>query len=145
MQRCRSHHYVYMLLATGMESRAVAAECLRHAADEQVHVDLLAERIRELGGEPNLTPALQHPPEPAEPGAERDPLTMIRADLAQERNAIDAYAEIIRCIGDQDPWTRITLERILAGERQHGDDLISLLHMQGRAAVSPIAPTTEIG
>src|SRR5512141_2743197 len=50
--RYKRHYY----MATGIHSQAVAEECLEHANEEQAHADLAAERITQLGGEPNFSP-----------------------------------------------------------------------------------------
>jgi bacterioferritin len=43
-------------MATGISSLSVKGEFLQHATEEQAHADKLAERIVQLGGEPNLSP-----------------------------------------------------------------------------------------
>src|SRR3982751_6545950 len=50
--RYKRHHY----MAAGIHAQAVAAEFLEHANEEQQHADLIAERIVQLGGEPNFSP-----------------------------------------------------------------------------------------
>src|SRR5687767_11624147 len=52
VERCKRNHYEYMMMATRVDSRDLAARCLEHGAQEQSHVDQLSERIRELGGDP---------------------------------------------------------------------------------------------
>jgi rubrerythrin len=50
--RYKRHYY----MATGIHAQAVAEEFLQHASEEQAHVDMVAERITQLGGEPNFDP-----------------------------------------------------------------------------------------
>lgn len=50
--RYKRHHYT----AKGIHSQAVAEEFLEHAQEEQGHADQIAERITQLGGEPNFNP-----------------------------------------------------------------------------------------
>src|SRR5262245_10822984 len=50
--RYKRHYF----MASGIAAAAVTAEFLQHANEEQAHADLLAERIVQLGGEPNLSP-----------------------------------------------------------------------------------------
>ena len=57
---------------------------------------------------------------------------MIREDLVAERVAIQSYQEIARWLGDKDPTTRTLIERILAVEEEHADDLLGLLDEYGR-------------
>ncbi len=48
--RYKRHYF----MATGLNAEPVAAEFAEHAAEEQGHADSLAERIVQLGGEPNM-------------------------------------------------------------------------------------------
>lgn len=43
-------------MASGIIAQSMAAEVLQHANEEQGHADKLAERIVQIGGEPNLSP-----------------------------------------------------------------------------------------
>jgi bacterioferritin len=54
-------------------------------------------------------------------------MDMVREDLIAERIAVESYNEIIRYLGDDDPTTRITMEKILAKEEEHADDMKKLL------------------
>ena len=40
---------------------------------------------------------------------------------------ITTYQEIIRWLGDGDPTTRRLMEKILAEEEEHADDIVDLL------------------
>ena len=51
--RYKRHYF----MATGINAQSVAAEFLQHANDEQGHADLIAQRIVQLDGEPNFSPA----------------------------------------------------------------------------------------
>src|SRR5205823_14433197 len=50
--RYRNHYF----MAKGIHSTGVEDEFLEHAKEEQEHADLVAKRITELGGTPNLDP-----------------------------------------------------------------------------------------
>src|SRR5207253_9192722 len=50
--RYKRHHYA----ASGIHAQAVADEFLEHAKEEQEHADMLAERINQLGGDPDFNP-----------------------------------------------------------------------------------------
>src|ERR1051325_9579172 len=50
--RSRRHHF----MARGVEAKGTADEFLVHATEELAHADLLAERIVQLGGEPDFSP-----------------------------------------------------------------------------------------
>ena len=58
-------------------------------------------------------------------------LDMIKEDLIAERIAIESYGEMIRFFGDGDPTSRRMLEKILAVEEEHADDMSSLLENLG--------------
>jgi bacterioferritin len=124
--RYKRHYY----MANGIHAQSVAAEFLEHAVEEQSHADLLAERIVQLGGEPNLDPDQLSKHSHAQYVEGKDLADMIREDLVAERIAIDSYAEVIRYLGDDDSTTRRMLEGILASEEEHAEDLISLLRGQ---------------
>jgi len=125
--RYKRHYY----MAEGIHAQSVAAEFLEHAAEEQAHADLLAERIIQLGGEPNLDPDALSKHSHSQYVEGKDLADMIREDLVAERIAIDSYGEMIRYVGNDDPTTRRMLEGILAAEEEHAEDLISLLRGQG--------------
>lgn len=127
MLRYRRHHFT----AAGVHSEAVAAEFLEHAKEEQEHADRIAERIVQLGGEPDMKPAGLEERSHAEYDDSTDLAPMIRANLVAERIAIDSYGEMIRFLGDDDPTTRRMLEDILALEEEHADELADLLERDG--------------
>ena len=121
--RYRRHHF----MARGIHSQSIAQEFLAHSNEEQAHADLIAERIVQLGGEPDFAPDGLSGRSHAEYVAGDTLVNMIREDLVAERIAIDSYRDVIRYLGDQDPTTRRMLEGILAMEEEHADDLADLL------------------
>ena len=121
--RYKNHYF----MAQGIHSQAIAEEFLEHAIEEQRHADLVAKRITELGGNPNLDPAGLNTRSHAEYKACDKLEDMIREDLIAERIAISTYAEIVRWLGADDPTTRRVIEEILAKEEEHADDLAKLL------------------
>jgi bacterioferritin len=121
--RYRRHYF----MAQGMSSESVKKEFLQHANEEQGHADQLAERIVQLGGEPNLSPDGLLSRSHSE-YIEGDTLgEMIKEDLIAERIAIDSYRDMIEYLKEFDPTTRRLLEEILAKEEEHAEDLVSLL------------------
>jgi bacterioferritin len=125
--RYRRHHF----MARGIHSTAVAAEFLTHSNEEQGHADQIAERIVQLGGEPDFAPDSLTKRSHAEYVAGNSLADMIKENLVAERIAIDSYREIIQYIGEKDSTTRRMMEDILAVEEEHADDLSDL--MQGIA------------
>jgi bacterioferritin len=121
--RYRRHYF----MARGIHSQSVAAEFLQHSNEEQGHADQIAERIVQLGGEPDFSPDTLAGRSHAEyvPGTSLN--DMIRENLVAERVAIDSYRDAIRFLGGGDPTTRRLLEGILAVEEEHADELADLL------------------
>jgi bacterioferritin len=125
--RYKRHYY----MAQGIHAEGVAAEFLEHATEEQQHADQIAERITQLGGEPDFSPdglASRSHAEYVEGGSLEE---MIREDLVAERIAIDSYREMVNYLGQEDSTTRRMLEEILAKEEEHADDLARLLEGMG--------------
>jgi bacterioferritin len=123
--RYKRHYY----MATGIHAQAVAAEFLEHANEEQRHADLVAERITQLGGEPNFSPDGLMTRSHSQYVEGKSLLDMVREDLVAERVAVQSYNEIIRYLGNDDPTTRVTMEEILGKEEEHADDMKKLLDM----------------
>jgi bacterioferritin len=121
--RYKRHYF----MATGINAESVAAEFLQHANEEQGHADLIAQRIVQLGGEPNFNPDGLTSRSHAEYVEGNSLLDMIKEDLVAERIAIDSYREMINYVANDDPTTRRMLEGILAMEEEHANDLVSLL------------------
>jgi len=126
--RYKRHYY----MASGIHAQAVAEEFLEHASEEQAHADLIAERINQLGGEPDLNPEGLLTRSHSEYVEGDDLVDMIKEDLVAERIAIDSYSEMIRYIADDDPTTRRMLEGILATEEEHAEDLRMLIDALGK-------------
>jgi len=121
--RYKRHYY----MASGIDAEAVAAEFLQHANDEQTHADQIAQRITQLGGEPDFSPEGLATRSHAEYVEGESLKEMIEEDLVAERIAIDSYREMIAFLGNNDSTTRRMLEEILAVEEEHADDMAGLL------------------
>ena len=121
--RYKRHYF----MASGIHAEGVAAEFLQHANEEQLHADQLAQRIVQLGGEPDFSPEGLLTRSHSEYVEGDTLIDMIKEDLVAERIAIDSYRDIIRYLGNDDPTSRRMMEEILAVEEEHADDLVSLL------------------
>lgn len=121
--RYKRHYY----MAKGIHAEPVAQEFLQHANEEQTHADQIAERITQLQGEPDFNPASLSSRSHSEYVEGESLGDMIRENLVAERIAIETYSEIIRWLGSDDPTTRSLMERILAVEEEHADDLVNML------------------
>ena len=124
---CVLRYYRHYFMASGMLADSVKAEFLEHAQQEQEHANKLAERIVQLGGEPDLDPDTLTRRAHAEYKVGHDLRDMVTEDLIAERIAIDSYREMITYIGDRDTTTKRILESILAQEEEHADEFSDLL------------------
>ena len=121
--RYKRHYY----MAEGIHAESVKQEFLEHANEEQVHADRICERIRQLGGEPDLNPAGLLSKSHTEYQEGETLVDMIREDLVAERIAIESYKELIDYVGKDDSTTRRLFEWILGEEEEHADDMSDLL------------------
>jgi bacterioferritin len=121
--RYRFHYF----MATGIHSSALAKEFLVYAQEEQEHADRIAARIRQLGGKPEMDPAVVAQSSHTEYKEGTSLADMIREDLVAERIAVATYREIVKFFGQDDPTSRTMIEAILAQEEEHADELADLL------------------
>jgi bacterioferritin len=124
---CVLRYYRHFFMASGMLADSVKAEFLEHAHQEQEHANRIAERIVQLGGEPDLNPETLTARSHAEYKPGHDLRDMVKEDLIAERIAIDSYREMIQYIGDRDTTTKRILEHVLAQEEEHANDMADLL------------------
>ncbi|HEY1927485.1 MAG TPA: ferritin-like domain-containing protein [Caulobacteraceae bacterium] len=124
---CVLRYTMHSVAATGISSEGPRAEFLQHAKEEQEHMMAVAERINQLGGEPNFDPEGLATRSASQYGAGGNLVEMIRENLIAERIAIEHYQELIRYFGDNDPTTRRMLEWILSMEEEHANDMHDLL------------------
>jgi len=117
--RYRRHHYT----AQGVASAKIAEEFLVHANEELAHADRIAERMVQLGGEPDFRPESLPQRSHSDYDDTQNLSDLIRSNLIAERVAIEAYRQMIALIGDKDPTTRRLMEEILAVEEEHADEL----------------------
>ncbi len=124
--RYKRHYFT----AHGLASPTVAAEFMEHATEEAAHADRIAERIVQLGGDPDFSPGTLLGRSHADYDESMDLKAMIRANLVAERVAVETYRQMIQIIGDKDPTTRRLLEEVLNDEEEHADDMKELLEEQ---------------
>ena len=121
--RYKRHYF----MAEGITSESVKQEFAQHATEEQEHADRLAERIVQLGGEPDFDPEtlVKRSHSEYKPGTSL--LDMLREDLVAERIAIESYREIVAWLHGKDPTSKRMMEEILAVEEEHAEDIQSML------------------
>jgi bacterioferritin len=124
---CVLRYKYHAVTATGIASEAVKQEFAQHAIEEGQHLDWLCERINQLGGKPNMNPDGLLSRAASEYVEGENLIDMIKENLVAERVAIQTYRDMVRYFGDKDPTTRILIERILAQEEEHANDMHDLL------------------
>jgi bacterioferritin len=127
---CVLRYRHHQIIANGIDKPQVAAEFLEHADDEQRHMMMIAERINQLGGNPDFNPATIVGRTVTEYGSGKDLLKLVEEDLIAERIAIMVYRDMIEWFGTSDPTTRRMLEEILKDEEDHADELSDLLKIK---------------
>lgn len=124
--RYRQHHFTSAKLG-GIAGFALSEELMKHSREEQAHADRLAERIVQLGGQPDFAPDTLARRSHTDYVVSDSLRGMLTEDLVAERIAIEIYASSVRAIGDKDITTRRLIEGILAEEEHHADELSDLL------------------
>ncbi|MGH7662405.1 MAG: ferritin-like domain-containing protein [Vulcanimicrobiaceae bacterium] len=124
---CILRYTAHAVSAVGINSSEVKAEFLEHAKDETDHMHLIAERINELGGTPNMNPEGLLTRSHSQYSDPRELVEMIKENLVAERIAVESYTEMVRWFGDKDVKSRVMVEGILAKEEEHASDMHDLL------------------
>ncbi len=124
---CWLRYTFHAITAQGLSSEGVKAEFTEHAAEELGHAQLLAERINQLNGKPNMNPEGLATRSHSQYVEGANLVDMIRENLIAERIAVESYREMVRYFADKDPVTRRLIEEFLAKEEEHADDMNDLL------------------
>ena len=132
---CVLRYRHHQIIAKGIDWPQVAAQFEEHADEEQRHMMMIAERIDQLGGDPDFNPATIGGRASTEYGDSRALWDLVKDDLVAERVVIEIYRRLIRWFGNADPTSRRMFEKILADEEDHANDLADLI-----AAIDPRTP-----
>lgn len=124
---CVLRYRHHQIIAKSIDFPQVAAEFKEHAEDEERHMLMIAERINQLGGNPDFNPATINARTATDYGSGTTLPDMIKEDLIAERIAISVYRKLIDWFGTGDATTRRMLEDILKDEEDHADELADLL------------------
>lgn len=111
---------VYSQVLKGAAYTDIARELEAHAGEELQHAIKIARQIDYLGGMPGVTPKLVK--------TSTDPVVMLQADLANERETIGRYRERIgqaEAMGEY--GLSATLRAIIVQEQDHEIDLAAAL------------------
>jgi bacterioferritin len=121
---------VYSQVLKGAAYTDIAGELELHAAEELQHAIKIAKQIDYLGGMPGVSP------KPVITSS--DPVTMLRADLENERTTVGRYRERIRqaeALGEF--GLSETLRAIIVQEQDHEIDLSAALGIEVPPAIKP--------
>ncbi|MEO8812208.1 MAG: ferritin-like domain-containing protein [Caulobacteraceae bacterium] len=124
---CVLRYTMHSIAATGISSEGVKAEFKEHAEEEREHMLAVAERITQLGGEPNFDPEGLATRSASQYATGPNLVDMIRENLIAERIAVEHYRELVRYFAENDPTTKRMIEWILSVEEEHADDMHDLL------------------
>ncbi|HKD52674.1 MAG TPA: ferritin-like domain-containing protein [Steroidobacteraceae bacterium] len=124
---CVLRYKYHAVAATGLASESVKEEFAQHAREEEEHLDMLCERINQLGGKPQMNPEGLLSRAASQYVEGENLVDMIKENLVAERVAIETYRDMVRYFSENDPTTRVMLERILAQEEEHANDMHDLL------------------
>jgi bacterioferritin len=124
---CVLRYRFHAVTATGIASESVKKEFDQHAREEEQHLIWLAERINQLGGKPDFNPDGLLLRAATEYKEGDDLVDMIKENLVAERIAVETYRDLVRYFADKDPTTRVLLEKVLAQEEEHANDMHDLL------------------
>jgi bacterioferritin len=124
---CVLRYTMNSISVEGIASKSVGEEFAEHAKDEREHMMMIAERIDQLGGDPNFNPEGLASRSATEYGTGSTLVEMVKANLLAERIAIEHYRDLIKFFHDRDPSTRSMMEHILKDEEDHAADMHDLL------------------
>jgi bacterioferritin len=121
---------VYSQVLKGAAYTDIARELELHAAEELQHAIKIAKQIDYLGGMPGVMP------KPVK--TSNDPVTMLRADLENERTTVGRYRERIRQAEAMGEFALSeTLRAIIVQEQEHEIDLAAALGIDVPLPIKP--------
>jgi bacterioferritin len=127
---CVLRYRHHQIIARGIDYPQVAEEFAEHAENEHEHMLMIAERIDQLGGDPDFNPetvAHRSSTEYGSSGPDVQLMELIKEDLVAERIVIEIYRKLINYFGNADPTSRRLFEDILEDEEEHANDLADLM------------------
>ena len=126
---------VYSQVLKGAAYTDIARELEAHAGEELAHAIKIAKQIDYLGGMPCVTP------KPVK--TSNDPVTMLRADLENERTTVGRYRERIRQAEAMGEFALSeTLRAIIVQDQEHEIDLSAALDINVPQLINPAETKT---
>ncbi len=103
--------------------------------EELSHAQMLAKRIKVLGGSVPGSQALSWTQKSLQPPADTtDVLSVIKGVIAAEEGAIEGYEKVIKLSNDVDPATEDLAIDLLADEQEHRREFLGFLKEYERGA-----------
>jgi bacterioferritin len=121
--RYKQHYY----MTTSIHQEQLQGLFKEHWQDEEIHLERIADRIKQLGGVPNLDPNGISKRAFSSFQSGHTLADLLREDLLAERVVIKIYGDFVKFFGDADPVSRRMFEEILKDEEDHADELSDLL------------------
>jgi len=117
-------------LIQGFHKEEIKKELIQHSQEEQLHADLLMERISELGGNPEIRPMDWDKFSTCKysPVFSNDQKDILEAAIGGERCAVKGYTALAEFLESRDSTTYGLIHRILKDEYEHIRDLTKLLN-----------------
>jgi bacterioferritin len=122
--RYKQHYY----MTTSIHQEQLQNMFKEHWEDEEGHLQRIAERIKQLGGVPNLDPNDISTRAFSRFESGHTLADLLKEDLLAERVVIKIYGDIVTFFGDADPVSRRMFEDILEDEEDHADEIADLLY-----------------
>jgi bacterioferritin len=122
--RYKQHYY----MTTSIHQDQLQDLFKEHWEDEEEHLERIADRIKQLGGVPNLDPNGIASRAFSKFESGHTLADLLREDLLAERVVIKMYGDIVEFFGTADPVSRRMFEEILKDEEDHADEIADLLY-----------------
>lgn len=122
--RYKQHYY----MTTSIHQEQLQDLFKEHWLDEEKHLEMIADRIKQLGGVPNLDPNGISTRAFSSFQSGHTLADLLREDLLAERVVIKIYADMVNFFGAADVVSRRMFEEILTDEEDHADEIADLLY-----------------
>jgi bacterioferritin len=122
--RYKQHYY----MTTSIHQEQLQDLFKEHWLDEEKHLEMIADRIKQLGGVPNLDPNGISTRAFSSFQSGHTLADLLREDLLAERVVIKIYGDMVNFFGAADPVSRRMFEEILKDEEDHADEIADLLY-----------------
>jgi bacterioferritin len=122
--RYKQHYY----MTTSIHQEQLQDLFKEHWEDEEKHLERIADRIKQLGGVPNLDPNGIASRAFSKFESGHTLADLLREDLLAERVVIKMYGDIVEFFGTADVVSRRMFEEILKDEEDHADEIADLLY-----------------